>query len=373
MRSLVRQSPLFACVLLVGCWSTELTELPDAEVAFDPEVGDAPEGWMVAALDVNLTCPNGSDVRFYALYPSDAATSGQPVPTAVVYHSGAFDFVYAPTTEDPLAGTHYASPSRLDGGWAIRNIFVTLGMLPDEVEGETHSGVLPRALARDGVAMIFPSNCWGDWWHNRSGVAGNDFDADLFGRDGRTAAVWGFQLASTPGAALAILGDELPFVPDPAEVYAIGLGEGGRAVTELLSIDEDADGVADHQPVGAIVDSTADDLSIYFADPALFGNAVAGLSRIFPDSDTGPGSMLTASLPARFGYLYALQDPQIPRASHLNAMDRLLPDTSKWVYVTDSSRHVLLNSDDEQLATDAVSYLRTGVVPPPGDGVPVAR
>lgn len=373
MRSPAPFSPALLCALLAACWSQELTELPDAEVAFDPEIGDAPEGWMVAALDVNLACPNGSDARFYTLYPQDAATSGQAVPTAVIYHSGAFDFVYAPTTEDPLAGTHYAAPSRLDGGWAIRNIFVTLGMLPDEVEAETHTGVLPTALARDGIAMIFPSNCWGDWWHNRSGIAANDFDEDLFVRDGRTAAVWGYQLASTPGAAMGILGQELPFVPDPTEVYAIGLGEGGRAVTEVLSLDENADGIADHQPVGAIVDSVADDLSIYFADPALFGNAVAGLSRIFPDSDTRPGSLSTAALPARFGYLYALQDPEIPRASHLAAMDILLPDAAKWVYVTDSSRHVLLNSDDEKLATDAVSYLRTGVVPPPGDGVPVAR
>ena len=63
----------------------------------------------------------------------------------------------------------------------------------------------------------------------------------------------------------------------------------------------------------------------------------------------------------------ACQDPEIPRSSHGRAMDLLLPDSAKWVYVTDSGRHVLLN-DDPALATDAVGYLRTGVVPPGGDG-----
>ena len=39
-------------------------------------------------------------------------------------------------------------------------------------------------------------------------------------------------------------------------------------------------------------------------------------------------------------------------------------------YVDDADRHVLLNSDDLELARSAVSYLLTGVVPPPGDGAP---
>lgn len=372
--AILPNTPLAALLLpalaLSGCFKTDLAELPDSAVAFEPEAEGAPADWSVQAIDMDITCPDGEKTRFYLVYPDEAANSGSAVPAAVVYHSGSFDFVYAPTTDEPLEGTHFATPNRLNHGWAIREIFVTLGMLPDEIADTTHTGVLPVALANEGVAMLFPSNCWGDWWHNRSAIEGNDFDADYFNREGRTTAEWGYQLLADPNFAAAFQ-IEMPIVVDTNEVYAIGLGEGGRAVTELLSIDNDEDGVTDYTPAGALVDSTADDLSIFFADPALFGNAVAGLSRIFPDADTSQGSLASAAIPERFGYLYALQDPEIPRASHLQAMDLLLSDTSKWVYVTDSTQHVLLNGDDAGLAADAVSYLRTGVVPPSGDGAPV--
>lgn len=373
MRASLTTPALAGLLALTGCWYPELAELPDSAVMFTPEADPAFEGWSVSAIDVDLTCPDGDKARFYLVYPDDAATSGTPVPSAVLYHSGSFDFVYVPSAEEPLKGTHFAEPDRLESGWAVRNIFVTLGMLPDEVDDETHTGALPVALAEEGIAMLLPANCWGDWWHNRSGVSDNAFEEDLFSREGRTAAEWGYQFLAQPGFAQGVSGAPLPIATDPAQVYAIGLGEGGRAVTELLSIDANDDGVADHSPAGALMDSTADDLSIYFADAALFGNAVAGLSRIFPSANTDRGSLATATLPERFGYLYALQDPEIPRSSHLRAMDLLLDDSAKWVYVTDSTRHVLLNADDLELARDAVTYLTTGIVPPSGDGQPVAR
>ena len=82
------------------------------------------------------------------------------------------------------------------------------------------------------------------------------------------------------------------------------------------------------------------------------------------------GSLATATLPERFGYLLALGDEKVPVTTHHRAMDILLPDQSKWVYVDDADRHVLLNSDNIELARQAVSYLKTGVVPDAGDGAP---
>ena len=321
------------------------------------------------AIDMQIDCPDKEQSKFYFVYPIEAETSGLAVPAAVVYGSGAFDFVFAPSASDPLAGTHFSSPSRLDHAWAVRNVFTTLGMLPDEIKGEDFTGVLPIALAEEGVAMLFPANCWGDMWHNRGGQAGNDFPSDLFNRDGRTAAEWGFQILSDPlfAAGLRI---ELPIVIDSNEIYAIGLGEGGRAVTELLSIDSNDDGVADYMPSGALIDSTPDDLGIYFEDPSSYGNRIAGLKRIFPDGNVSTGSLATATLPERFGYLYAMEDPEVPQTTHIPAMDLLLGDPTKWVYVDSAARHVLLNGDDLTLARDAVSYLRTGIVPASGDGVP---
>ena len=246
-------SLLLAGLVLSGCWKLDPDTLPETAVAFSPEGAEAPEGWTVVPFDVPLSCPNGEDARFYFLYPEQAAADGTVLSAAVIYHSGAFDFVYAPSAEDPLAGTHYAVPGRLDSGWAIRNLFVTLGMLPEETDTEVHTGVLPTAFAEENVAMMFPANCWGDWWHNRSGQSGNAFELDLFGREGRTSAEWGYQFL-TDAMFAAAFRIELPVLIDPASVYLVGLGEGGRAVTEVLSIDADEDGVADETHSALLLD-----------------------------------------------------------------------------------------------------------------------
>ncbi len=359
-----------ACLTsLSGCWQLDPAEVPLGAVDFAPEGQDAPDGWRVLAMDMQIDCPDGEEAKFYFVYPVEAETTGLAVPAAVVYGAGAFDFVFAPTTEEPLAGTHYATPSRLDHAWAVRNVFTTLGMLPDEIENENQTGALPIALAEQGVAMLFPANCWGDMWHNRGGLRDNDFPADFFSREGRTVAEWGYQVLADPNVAAA-LQIELPIAIDATEVYAIGLGDGGRAVTELLSVDANKDGIADYSPAGALVDSTADDLSIFFRDPSRYGNRVAGLNRIFPYGNVSDGSLATATLPERFGYLYAMDDAEVPQFAHVQAMDILLDDPTKWVYVESGSRHGLLNSDDLTLARDAVIYLRQGTVPTSGDGIP---
>ena len=356
-------------LLVSGCWKTEFTEIPPTALEFTAE--GAPKGWLITPIEVDLECPNGEDARFYFVYPTEEAAEGAALEAAVIYHSGAFDFVFAPTTDDPLAGTHFSSPTRLEHAWAIRHIYVTLGMLPNEVETERHSGTLPVALAQANIAMLFATNCWGDMWRNRRGLADNDFPADLFARDGRTAAEWGYQFLSDPVFA-QILGVELPATIQLDKVYAIGLGEGGRAVGELLIVDNDDDGVPDHSPAGVLIDSSADDLGVYYDDPSLNGNTIAGLNRIFPEgaSDTTDASMANAPLPDRTGYLYSVGDDQIPYEAHRAASVRLLSEPTMWQYVSTDSAHVLLN-DDLDLAQQAVSYLQDGTIPDSGPGGPV--
>ncbi len=356
-------------LLVSGCWKTEYTEVPATALEFAAE--DAPKGWLISPIDVDLECPNGEKSRFYFVYPTEKASENAALEAAVIYHSGAFDFVFAPTTEDPLAGTHFSAPNRLEHAWAIRHIFVTLGMLPNEVEVESHTGALPVALAEANIAMLFATNCWGDMWRNRRGLADNDFPADLFARDGRTAAEWGYQFLSDPVFAQAI-GVELPVTIQLDKVYAIGLGEGGRAVGELLVVDTDEDGTPDHTPAGVLVDSSADDLAVYYDDPSLNGNTIAGLNRIFPGgaADTEDASLASAPLPDRTGYIYSIGDPEIPYESHRAVSERLLTESGMWQYVDTESTHVLLNNDLD-LARDAVSYLQSGTVPGEGPGVPV--
>jgi len=357
-----------AC-LVSGCWKTEFTELPANALEFSAP--DAPEGWLVHPIEIDLECPNGEDARFYFVYPVEEAEEGAALEAAVIYHSGAFDFVFAPTTEDPLAGTHFSAPNRLEHAWSIRHIFATLAMLPNEVETETHSGTLPVALAEANIAMLFAPNCWGDLWSNRKGQADNDFPADLFARDGRTSAEWGYQFLADPVFA-QLLGVELPAIIQVDKVYAIGLAEGGRAVGELLVVDNDEDGVPDHTPAGILVDSSADDLGVYYDDPSLNGNTIAGLNRIFPAGarQTEAASLANAPLPERTGYLYSLEDDYIPYEAHRAVSVRLLSEPAMWQYVDTGSKHLLLN-DDLDLARDAVSYLQTGALPSAGAGVPV--
>lgn len=346
----------------VGCWKDDLAEIPPDVLQFRPPV-DAPRDWLVSPLEVGLECPDGENARFYVLYPrASVATDAAAMPVAVLYPSGAFDFVYAPEPSDPLVGTHFAEPSRLSQAWAVRQVFTTLGMYPEQESVEVHEGLLPVALAEAGIAVLIPTDCWGDLWANKRGGADNDFAADFFFREGRSAAEWGFRFAVDPAFAEAF-DVVLPFRVDPARVYAIGLGEGGRAVAEVLSLDNDEDGVPDHTVAGALVDSTPDDLRVYFADAGLYASTVEGLTRVFPSGPdaTASGSFWSAPIPERFGYLYSSVDPVLPEAVHAAALARL--GDRAWVRDAEETVHVRINSGDPALARAAVAYLTDGTLP----------
>ena len=137
-RTLVRVSARVGAIpiatLMVGCWKDDYAVIPPDVLRFQPTAAGAPEGWLVAPLEVALECPDGENARLYVLYPESVAEDDAPTPmaAAVLYPSGAFDFVYAPEPGDPLAGSHFADPDRLSREWAIRQIFWTLGMVPVE-------------------------------------------------------------------------------------------------------------------------------------------------------------------------------------------------------------------------------------------------
>ncbi len=343
---------------LAGCWKLELAGVSESLLEFEPEAG-APAGWLVATIDSSLECPDGSSTAFHLIYPESA--SDQPLAAAVLYHSGSFDFVLAPDAAAPLDGTHFAEPSRLEASWALRQVFVTLGMYPDPDPLAVNTGLLPALLAERGVAILLPTNCWGDLWHNRPGFAESDFAADFFLREGRVAAEWSYRAAVDPFFAEA-LQIELPIEIDPDEVYVIGLAEGGRAVGELLALDTDDDGEPDFRPAGALVDSWSDDLRVYFADPTLYGNRVAGLVRIFPGGapETVKGSLHSSALPPRFGYLYSTADAEVPLETHAALLSRLVSEPAAWVHRDDGQIHGLLNGFDPLLTEDAVEFLLTG-------------
>jgi hypothetical protein len=351
-----------AALVLAGCWKEIYPSVPTDVIRFQPEYG-GPADWVVSRIEVPLRCPDGEPAQFYLLHPE--APPDAPMPAAVLYHSGSFDYVYAPTSDDPLAGTHFADPSRLGADWAVRQVFVTLGMYPEQDATEIHDGRLPVALADAGIAVMLPSDCWGDLWADKSGGADNDFAADFFTREGRAAAEWGYQFLADPLFASAF-GVELPVQVDPTQIYALGLGEGGRAVAELLSIDNDGDGNPDYHVAGAMVDSPQDDLRVYYADQGLFASTLEGLSRIYPagSAATASGSVWHADLPDRFAYLYSVNDPRLPTAVNDAAVARL--GAGDWVSAGDGTVHVRSNGGAEpELPEQIVTYLTTGTPPGP--------
>lgn len=354
-----------ALLLTAGCWKTELSEISSVRVDFAPEAG-GPEGWIVEQFALPLDCPDGGQSAFLLVYPETADLrdnpSAEPVPLAVFFHSGALDFVDLPVAEDPLAGDTLRDESHLTRQWAIRRLYTMLGMYPASAadSDEFHTGTLPAALADAGIAMLLPANCWGDTWHNRSALAENDFSSDLFFRNGRAAAEFavGYAEGFTPTGAAA----DLPILVDQDALYAVGLGEGGRAIGELLSLRNSAG--PRHQFASVVLDSTVDDLRAYYGKE-LFADTVRALDRIFPEGEESTklgafGWIGFDAFPAHVGYIYSTGDSLIPVNAHVKTVDyrmKQMPDP--WLYEDNRVRHVLSNSDPE-LAAQIASFLVEG-------------
>ena len=368
------RAALIAWPLLAGCWTLELPELDTETIPFDPEVG-APEGWSVQGFDMALTCPDGNPARFYLVYPDEAAADPARIqlPIAIIFHSGAFDYILDPSPEDPINGTSFrqsqGDQKRVTSGWAAEHIFATLGLYPNYASEELHAGALPAALATKGIAMMFPTNCWGDWWHNRQSVEQNNFSGDYFLRDGRTAAEFAFLHATTefpPGKPVV-----LPIGIDTSRVYLIGLGSGARAVSELLSlrqIVEGAPGPFLYRPDAVVLDSPADDLRPFYDNDSVYYDAIqTGLFRIFPGGrDTLNRGSLAAvpggNIPARTGILFANGSAAVPAESndpllaHLAALGR----DNAWLYQPQNNVYVMSNAD-VNIAKAVADFLVDGI------------
>lgn len=331
--------PVIATVGLAGCWKTDLAELPTAEVDFSPAANPAVQGWLVREFETAALCPDGLPASVFAVYPS--APAG-PVPVALVLHSGAFDYVLDPPSSDPLGGVHLRDPERLDHDWSVRKVYATLGMYDDNDPIEDHLGALAATFAVNGVAMVLPANCWGDWWHNQRDAADNDFAADQFYREGRLAAAFGWQVA-TDAAFAGANGVAIPATFDADRAYLVGLGEGGRGVAELLH-----GGLAD--PAAIVVDSTTDDLGPYYAAPDLYAETVAGLDRVFvggePEADA-TALAAVADLPP-MAFLYSDLDAAVPAGANDGILGVLAARDAQGndlVVNTGVTKHVFTASD----------------------------
>ena len=345
---------------LAGCWKPydSLVPLNFSAVPYEVDGLDSTDA-VITSFESDLVCPDGEAARFFAIYRE--GDTG-PAPVAIVFHSGPFDYILDPDEESPLSGEGYYLDSRLQRTWGVSKVWETMGLLyPQQLDdAEVNLGTLPAALTDAGVVQIYPSNCWGDLWHNWPDVQDNAAE-DGFDRAGLEMAFRMIQMVIEPSAA-SDLGFSVPVQFDTSELYLIGLGDGGRAVSELML-------TGDLPPVaGALFDSSPDLLSAYVADPDAYSAEITGLERIFGEENTGNldawslSAIPSDAWPDRLGWIWSEVDSRLPLGSLEGTAATLEAGGAGWVYQTGLEGHVFTNGD-RALADGAVNYLMTGETP----------
>ena len=128
-----------------------------------------------------------------------------------------------------------------------------------------------------------------------------------------------------------------------------GLSEGGRSVGAIVQ------SPALQIPAAVILDSTGDDLDIYYADPAVWAEEVEGLRRIWPDGRAA--SLRTrlgnAALPETTHLVFSSTDPNLP-AGIMDELVAHVPTRGGTVTDTASTKRLQL-ADDLDLAREVVA------------------
>jgi hypothetical protein len=245
----MRALPCSLLLLLSGCM------VPEAWVDLDLESTAFVNHWILEGEATRVTlmadgyeCPDGRTARVDLLRPTGF---DGPRPLALLLHDGAYDWL------DAADNAYETGRTRLGALYADDQVASTLGTDGDEVDGNAR-GAWPASLLRAGYAVAVPGNCYGDLWHGRGG---NDLQLEGFLRNGARLASDAIHLAQ----AQSDVSDQ--------RLLGIGLGDGGRGVTELA-----LDGVVFD---AVVVDASPDWLSPTVQRPAYFQRYITGLQRIW--------------------------------------------------------------------------------------------
>lgn len=289
---------LISLLFLSSCWNLDPVTVSTEIIPFTPVVGVSVD-YTVQNLELPVFCPDGANASLTVVSPAQIEKSA---PYALVFHSGALDYIEDPG-EDPSTGEGYNANPHLTSAWAKRQIFTTLGMFESQDPILESDGILIASLVESGTSVIMPTNCWGDLWHNQSGLNSNDYVSDHFSREGRTVAFWAWDLLRDYENTSAILDVHLSTPPDDTQPILIGLGTGSRAIGELLNNWAD--------PVAIMVDSAPDDIQAVAHDDKF----LTALARIAPDdlTELDSGSLsLAPYLPPRVVVIYSPTDTRFP-------------------------------------------------------------
>ncbi len=330
--------------LLMACWmdSSSLPALNINVINFTNEYLETDV--EVRIYDSPLLCPDGLPASFFLVRP----ISEEPVPVAVVFHSGAM--WHQRTVEDPST---FRASGRLLSEWASSRVWETLNLSRKTLDtAVTDLGYLPTALANQGIAQIYPTNCWGDLWHNGLEVRPNDASVEGFSRQGLDMAQFAIDILTD-----TTLAEETGFIDVQAELDTtgydlIGLGTGGQAIVALL-----AQGAT---PNTVVFDSTPATFEPYFNGD--FPTEQESLTRIFGSADVSAATLDVNVLPSTVGWIWSNGDTQHPIDSIEPGADSVSELTDSWVVDQNSIGHVFSNRDFD-LAQAATTFLTTGAPP----------
>jgi hypothetical protein len=345
---------MLSLLLAVACFTPDAPELDVDTIPFENQWVKADDAVLRPLTIDGLLCPDGEPATVFAVYRTGLT---EAAPVVVVFHSGAFDYVLNPDPLDPLSREHYRQDNRLSGEWSRTRVFETLGLVDSESgdPGEENNGALAAALVDSNTFALYPANCWGDLWHNEYGYYRND-GGEGFERNGRYLAWATTGITSKDPAESSKfrsnlgLGDNLEVPLDVSQVYMVGLGDGSRAIMELLWRGTNMPTVA-----GAIVDSPPDRMDWYVANQGDYPEVVSGLDRIYTDDLARVGNFSMEVYVRTKGFTYLLQnslqlyyssgDPSVPDnlVTPLAAQAATHPELT--VVDTREAAHVQLNNN----------------------------
>ena len=157
-------------LLLTGCWHS-LENAPKIQSDAQPFFNEAlsRDDIVVAEYQTSLICPDNRPASIFVVYPkkddngTDTSTPSETEEVAIIFHSGALAYQTSYQVDLKII------PERLTSQWAKNKVWETLGMsLYPTDENERNFGTLPVTLANNGWIQIYPTNCWGDQWHNNT-------------------------------------------------------------------------------------------------------------------------------------------------------------------------------------------------------------
>jgi hypothetical protein len=355
-------------IFLVGCWK-EFDQLPQVDINKIPFENSQLQidSVFVSILDSNLMCPDGQTAPIFVVYPE----TEEALPVAVIFHSNPVAFI------TDFERSNAQLPDRLSADWVENKLWETLGLSKNPQDlYEDNQGYLPTALAENGFVQIYPGNCWGDFWHsdpenfpNAEHIAIESDEEDtanmsepMFGeftRMGRKMALSTINALSDPTLA-SEMGLDFPQAINAQEQHWIGLGEGGRAILELLALES----IQDNLPSSVILDSVPMNLQPYLDAPTSFPLEYGTLSNVFvgeegyPLSDLSMYSWNRVTFPERVGLIWSNGDTKMPQAALGDAVTGIAVEQF-WQEDQNKSGHVFLNRDIT-LARRAVQFMKTG-------------